>query len=187
LSKLKPLVDDKALRDAFRKAARKAKSHFADWLNAAYSVNDGDVGPLYGDRADRFTALPRFSSGLRRRWWDGNGLSPSNSRPAFRSESPVSCPQRNTPRPAPLTAAPRLMITYRQIMAILSCQCNQDFVEFNKRPFIRLSRVSLGRGRCVGLIPNFLSRPGDPGGDPAPDRAWLQRRVRSLLRLCRSK
>jgi len=35
LSKLKPLVDDKALRDAFRKAARKAKSHFADWLNAA--------------------------------------------------------------------------------------------------------------------------------------------------------
>ena len=32
LSKLKPLADDKAFRDAFRKAKREAKSQFADWL-----------------------------------------------------------------------------------------------------------------------------------------------------------
>src|SRR5262244_3178145 len=32
LSKLKPLVGDKGLRDEFRKAKREAKSHFADWL-----------------------------------------------------------------------------------------------------------------------------------------------------------
>jgi starch phosphorylase len=34
LSKLKPLVDDKAFRDAFHKAARQTKSHFADWLRS---------------------------------------------------------------------------------------------------------------------------------------------------------
>ena len=34
LSKLKPLADDKAFRDAFRKAKRDAKSHFADWLKS---------------------------------------------------------------------------------------------------------------------------------------------------------
>jgi starch phosphorylase len=32
LSKLKPLADDKALRDEFRKAKREAKTNFADWL-----------------------------------------------------------------------------------------------------------------------------------------------------------
>ena len=32
LSRLKPLADDKALRDDFRKAKREAKSQFADWL-----------------------------------------------------------------------------------------------------------------------------------------------------------
>ena len=32
LSKLKPLADDKAFRDAFRKAKREAKLRFADWL-----------------------------------------------------------------------------------------------------------------------------------------------------------
>jgi glycogen phosphorylase len=32
LAKLKPLADDKALRDAFHKAARQTKSRFADWL-----------------------------------------------------------------------------------------------------------------------------------------------------------
>src|SRR5271157_5239849 len=34
LSELKPLADDKAFRDAFRQAAREAKSHFADWLKS---------------------------------------------------------------------------------------------------------------------------------------------------------
>ena len=32
LRELKPLAEDKAFRDAFRKAAHEAKSHFADWL-----------------------------------------------------------------------------------------------------------------------------------------------------------
>ena len=32
LRRLKPLADDKAFRDAFRKAKREAKSQFADWL-----------------------------------------------------------------------------------------------------------------------------------------------------------
>ena len=35
LTKLKPLADDKAFRDAFHKAARETKSHFADWLRSA--------------------------------------------------------------------------------------------------------------------------------------------------------
>ncbi len=35
LSKLKPLADDQAFRDAFRQAKREAKSHFADWLKSA--------------------------------------------------------------------------------------------------------------------------------------------------------
>jgi starch phosphorylase len=35
LRELKPLADDKAFRDAFRKAAHEAKSHFADWLKAS--------------------------------------------------------------------------------------------------------------------------------------------------------
>ncbi len=34
LTKLKPLADDKAFRDAFHKAARQTKSHFADWLKS---------------------------------------------------------------------------------------------------------------------------------------------------------
>jgi glycogen phosphorylase len=34
LAKLKPLADDKAFRDAFYKAARLTKSHFADWLKS---------------------------------------------------------------------------------------------------------------------------------------------------------
>jgi glycogen phosphorylase len=34
LSKLKPLADDKAVRDAFRIAKRAAKAHFADWLKS---------------------------------------------------------------------------------------------------------------------------------------------------------
>ncbi len=34
LTKLKPLADDKAFRDAFHKAARQTKSHFADWLRS---------------------------------------------------------------------------------------------------------------------------------------------------------
>src|SRR5205823_2696170 len=34
LSKLKPLADDKGLRDSFRKAKREAKSQFADWLKS---------------------------------------------------------------------------------------------------------------------------------------------------------
>jgi starch phosphorylase len=34
LTKLKPLADDKAFRDAFRKATRETKSHFADWLSS---------------------------------------------------------------------------------------------------------------------------------------------------------
>jgi starch phosphorylase len=34
LTKLKPLADDKAFRDAFRKATRETKSHFADWLKS---------------------------------------------------------------------------------------------------------------------------------------------------------
>ena len=34
LSKLKPLADDKGLRDDFRKAKREAKSQFADWLKS---------------------------------------------------------------------------------------------------------------------------------------------------------
>jgi glycogen phosphorylase len=32
LKRLKPMADDKGFRDAFRKAKREAKSHFADWL-----------------------------------------------------------------------------------------------------------------------------------------------------------
>jgi starch phosphorylase len=35
LTKLKPLADDKPFRDAFRKATRETKSHFADWLKSA--------------------------------------------------------------------------------------------------------------------------------------------------------
>ena len=35
LRKLAPLADDKAFREAFRKAAQEAKSRFADWLKAA--------------------------------------------------------------------------------------------------------------------------------------------------------
>jgi starch phosphorylase len=35
LSDLKPLADDKAFRQAFRKAARETKSHFTDWLKTA--------------------------------------------------------------------------------------------------------------------------------------------------------
>jgi starch phosphorylase len=34
LSKLKPLADDKAFRDAFRVAKREAKAHFAEWLKS---------------------------------------------------------------------------------------------------------------------------------------------------------
>src|SRR5499427_5082983 len=34
LTKLKPLADDKAFRDAFGKATRETKSHFADWLKS---------------------------------------------------------------------------------------------------------------------------------------------------------
>jgi len=34
LARLKPLADDKAFRDAFHKAARLTKSHFADWLKS---------------------------------------------------------------------------------------------------------------------------------------------------------
>src|SRR4029077_3998351 len=34
LTKLKPLAEDKAFRDAFRAAARQSKSHFADWLKS---------------------------------------------------------------------------------------------------------------------------------------------------------
>jgi starch phosphorylase len=35
LAKLKPLADDRSVRDAFRKAARAAKSSFADWLRSS--------------------------------------------------------------------------------------------------------------------------------------------------------
>jgi glycogen phosphorylase len=35
LSALKPLADDKAFREAFRKAAHETKSHFTDWLRAS--------------------------------------------------------------------------------------------------------------------------------------------------------
>jgi glycogen phosphorylase len=35
LTKLKPLADDKAFRDAFRKATRETKSRFADWLKSS--------------------------------------------------------------------------------------------------------------------------------------------------------
>ena len=35
LKKLKPLADDKGIRDGFRKAKREAKSQFADWLKSA--------------------------------------------------------------------------------------------------------------------------------------------------------
>jgi glycogen phosphorylase len=35
LRELEPLAEDKAFRDAFRKAAREAKSHLADWLKAS--------------------------------------------------------------------------------------------------------------------------------------------------------
>jgi glycogen phosphorylase len=35
LRELEPLAEDKAFRDAFRKAAHEAKSHFADWLKAS--------------------------------------------------------------------------------------------------------------------------------------------------------
>jgi starch phosphorylase len=35
LGKLKPLAEDKAFRDAFRKAVHEAKSHFADWLKTS--------------------------------------------------------------------------------------------------------------------------------------------------------
>ena len=35
LRELAPLAEDKAFRDAFRKAAHEAKSHFADWLKAS--------------------------------------------------------------------------------------------------------------------------------------------------------
>ncbi|MBV8133454.1 MAG: glycogen/starch/alpha-glucan phosphorylase [Alphaproteobacteria bacterium] len=35
LTKLKSLADDRAFRDAFRKATRETKSHFADWLKSA--------------------------------------------------------------------------------------------------------------------------------------------------------
>jgi glycogen phosphorylase len=34
LAKLKPLADDKAFREAFHRAARRTKSHFADWLRS---------------------------------------------------------------------------------------------------------------------------------------------------------
>src|SRR5262249_17928610 len=34
LAELKPLADDKAFRDAFLKATRQTKSHFADWLKS---------------------------------------------------------------------------------------------------------------------------------------------------------
>src|SRR2546429_5590430 len=34
LSKLKPLADDKGVRDSFRKAKREAKSQFATWLKS---------------------------------------------------------------------------------------------------------------------------------------------------------
>jgi glycogen phosphorylase len=34
LTELKPLADDKAFRDAFRRAARRTKSQFADWLKS---------------------------------------------------------------------------------------------------------------------------------------------------------
>src|SRR5208337_2159216 len=35
LSELKPLADDEAFRDAYRRAARETKSHFANWLKAS--------------------------------------------------------------------------------------------------------------------------------------------------------
>jgi glycogen phosphorylase len=39
LRELEPLAEDKAFRDAFRKAAHEAKSHFADWLKASTGQN----------------------------------------------------------------------------------------------------------------------------------------------------
>ena len=42
LAKLKPLADDRGLRDAFRKAKREAKSQFANWLKA---TSDQAVDP----------------------------------------------------------------------------------------------------------------------------------------------
>jgi len=42
LTKLKPLADDKAFRDAFRKATSQTKSHFADWFR---STSGQTVGP----------------------------------------------------------------------------------------------------------------------------------------------
>ena len=38
LAKLKPLADDRAFRDAFRKAKREAKAQFADWLKSSAGV-----------------------------------------------------------------------------------------------------------------------------------------------------
>jgi glycogen phosphorylase len=38
LSKLKPLAEDRPFQDAFHKAAREAKSHFADWLGKTFNL-----------------------------------------------------------------------------------------------------------------------------------------------------
>jgi glycogen phosphorylase len=45
LSKLKPLADDRGIRDSFRKAKREAKTKFADWLksNSAQTVDPDSI------------------------------------------------------------------------------------------------------------------------------------------------
>jgi starch phosphorylase len=58
LSKLKPLAADKSFHDAFRKAKRVAKSHFADWLRVS-SGQAVDPDTIFDCHVKRFHEYKR--------------------------------------------------------------------------------------------------------------------------------
>ena len=64
LSKLKPLAEDRPFQDAFRKATREAKSHFADWLKKTFnqvvdpdSIFDSQVKRIHEYKRQLLNAL----------------------------------------------------------------------------------------------------------------------------------
>ena len=64
LSKLKPLAEDKAFRDALRRAKRDAKSHFADWLKSTSgqivdpdTIFDGQIKRIHEYKRQLLNAL----------------------------------------------------------------------------------------------------------------------------------
>ncbi len=65
LSALKPLADDKAFRDAFRKAAHETKSHFTEWLKGS-TGETVDPGTIFDCQVKRIHEYKRqLLNGLR--------------------------------------------------------------------------------------------------------------------------